>query len=396
MSKLVIENGYLVTPEQERPTKLWIKDGNILHIGDQLPTNLGQEAAFKSIDASGCYVTPGLIDLQMNGGPDCDFWQSLNQDTYGVAEVRALRRELLSCGVTAFLPTLITADVDHLVKNIAFLKSQGVCRKLPFGLEKNLKDEKDQPEQEPLSRMIGIHLEGPCLSPERPGVHPKEWIRPFTSETITPLLDSTVALFTAACEGDPDGKAIELLKKNNIVVALGHSNATLEEANKAFEQGATMMTHTFNALPPLHHRRLGAVGAALLSKSTSCCLIADGLHLDKAACALIFAIKGVAKTILVTDRAAIGTSGGDLVGSSISLDQAVQNMVNWNICSFAEAIKMASLNPAKAINMDHYLGSIEIGKAADLVFFDRATLKVEKVFVAGLQAKTNKLKPVSN
>jgi N-acetylglucosamine-6-phosphate deacetylase len=382
MSKLVIENGYLVTPDQERPTKLWLKDCAILYIGDLLPANLGQESAFKSVDASGCYVTPGLIDLQMNGGPDCDFWKSLSKDSYGVSEVRALRRELLSRGVTAFLPTLITADVDHLVKNIAFLKSQGASRVLPFGQEKDLKD---QPEREPLSRMVGIHLEGPCLSPERPGVHPKEWIRPFTPETIAPLIDSTVALFTAACEGDLDGKAIDLLKKNNIVVSLGHSNATFEEANKAFEQGATMMTHTFNALPPLHHRKLGAVGAALLSKTTTCCLIADGLHLDKATCALIFAIKGVAKTILVTDRASIGTSGGDLVGSSISLDQAVQNMVNWNICSFADAIRMASINPAKAIGLDHYLGSIEMGKAADLVFFDRTSLEVKKAFVAGIE-----------
>lgn len=381
MSKLVIENGYLVTPDQERPTKLWLKDGAILYIGDLLPANLGQESAFKSLDASGCYVTPGLIDLQMNGGPDCDFWKPLSNDSYGVSEVRALRRELLSRGVTAFLPTLITADVDHLVKNIAFLKGQGVSRVLPFGQEKNLKD---QPEREPLSRMVGIHLEGPCLSPERPGVHPKNWIRPFTPETIAPLIDSTVALFTAACEGDPDGQAIDLLKKNNIVVSLGHSNATFEEANRAFEQGATMMTHTFNALPPLHHRKLGAVGAALLSKTTTCCLIADGLHLDKATCALIFAIKGAAKTILVTDRASIGTSGGDLVGSSISLDQAVQNMVNWNICSFADAIRMASLNPAKAIGLDHYLGSIEMGKAADLVFFDRTSLEVKKAFVAGV------------
>ena len=138
------------------------------------------------------------------------FGRGLSKDSYGVSELRALRRELLSRGVTAFLPTLITADVDHLVKNIAFLKGQGVSRVLPFGQEKKLTD---QPEREPLSRMVGIHLEGPCLSPERPGVHPKEWIRPFTPETIAPLIDSTVALFTAACEGDPDGKAIDLLKK---------------------------------------------------------------------------------------------------------------------------------------------------------------------------------------
>ncbi len=374
MNSLVIENGYLITPEKERLTRLWTHDGKIFHIGDNLPQSsaIGQET-FKKIDAAGCYVTPGLIDLQMNGGPDCDLWQNLVETTGSAAKIKAMRAELLSHGVTAFLPTLITAEVSHLVKNIAFLKAQGASRQL-------LNTGAESP---PLSRMIGIHLEGPCLSPQRPGVHPPQWIIPFTTANAKSLCDPAVALFTAACEGDGQGEAIEFLQKQGIVVALGHSNATFDQANLAFKQGVRVMTHTFNALPPLHHRQLGAVGAALLNNEVTCCLIADGLHLDKAACALIFALKGVEKSILVTDRAAIGTSGGELVGSSISLEQAVQNMVKWGICTFAQAIKMATLNPARIIGADQFIGSLEPGKAADFVFFNRQSLAVEKIALGG-------------
>jgi len=373
MGSLVIENGYLITPEEQRMTRLWLQGGEILHIGDKLPTGLAvAEEAFKKIDAQGCYVTPGLIDLQMNGGPDCDLWQDLSA-AGGEAKLKAMRAELLSHGVTAFLPTLITADVNHLLKNMAFLKSQGASRDLSTATT----------DGEPLSRMVGVHLEGPCLSPQRPGVHPPEWIIPFNLANVKTLSDPVVALFTAACEGDSEGQAIELLQKQGVVVALGHSNATFEEANRAFRQGVGLVTHIFNAMPPLHHRQLGAVGAALLSKETTCCLIADGLHLDKAACALIFGLKGAEKTILVTDRAAVGTSGGELAGSSITLEQAVQNMVRWEICTFAQAVRMATLNAARAIGAEHLIGSLAVGKAADLVFFNRETLAVEKVALAG-------------
>ncbi len=382
MDSLVIENGYLITPEKERLTRLWVHDGKIFHIGDKLPlaSAISQET-FKTIDAGGCYVTPGLVDLQMNGGPDCDLWQNLLEATGAESKLKALRAELLSHGVTAFLPTLITAEVSHLVKNIAFLKAQGASRQVVHAAAESL----------PLSRMIGIHLEGPCLSPQRPGVHPPQWIIPFTTANAKSLCDPAVALFTAACEGDSQGEAIEFLQKQGIVVALGHSNATFDQANLAFKQGVRLMTHTFNALPPLHHRQLGAVGAALLNNAVTCCLIADGLHLDKAACALIFALKGVDRSILVTDRAAIGTSGGELVGSSISLEQAVQNMVKWEICTFAQAIKMATLNPARVVGADQSIGSLETGKAADLVFFNRQSLAVEKVVLGGSMVDATKL-----
>lgn len=365
MENLVIKNGTVVTPLVERLTSVWIAGARILHIGDNLPAQLDadyQAKSFRAIDAAGCYVSPGLIDLQMNGGPDLDLWEDLQTRASAKADLRAMRKELLSKGVTAFLPTLITTSPERFQGNISFLKAQGA----------------GSLEAKQEARMPGIHLEGPCLSPARPGVHPPEHIKPLTRPVLDEILDDSVKLMTAACEEDPQSEALQYLHSRGVTISLGHSNATYEEAQQAFSGPVAMLTHTFNALPPLHHRQPGAVGAALLNKKVSCCLIADGLHLAPAACQLIFTIKGPAKTILVTDRAHIGTSGGGLVGSSISLDEAVRNMTNWGICSFAQAVRMASYNAARALGFDQ-IGELAPGKIADLVLFDKNDLRVAKV-----------------
>jgi N-acetylglucosamine-6-phosphate deacetylase len=233
--------------------------------------------------------------------------------------------------------------------------------------------------------MPGIHLEGPCLSPSRPGVHPAEHIQPFTPAVLKQLMDPSVLLMTAAPESDEDGTAVAFLQQHGVAVSLGHSNATYEEAQRAFnEHKVRLMTHVFNALPPLHHRQPGAVTAALLNGSVTCCLIADGLHLAPAACQLVYALKGKQGTILVTDRAHIGTSTGALVGSSITLDEAVRNMTQWGITSFAEAIYMATHNPAQALGLDS-IGSLAAGKLADVVLFKKEDLQVSRVILGGVE-----------
>lgn len=150
------------------------------------------------------------------------------------------------------------------------------------------------------------------------------------------------------------------------------------------------MTHVFNALPPLHHRQPGAVAAALLNSEVTCCLIADGLHLAPPACRLVFALKGKQGIILVTDRAHIGTTGGGLVGSSITLAEAVRNMTQWGITSFAEAIYMATRNPAQALGLDS-IGSLAAGKLADLVLFQKEDLQVSRVILGGAEVAIDAL-----
>jgi N-acetylglucosamine-6-phosphate deacetylase len=188
---------------------------------------------------------------------------------------------------------------------------------------------------------------------------------------------------TVAPELELSGASIDYLQRAGVHVALGHSNATFAEAQTAFEHGIRMVTHTYNAAPPLHHRAPGAVIASMLDDRVMNCVIADGLHVDPAAIKLLVKVKGTDKVVLVTDAAHIGTTGGDLVGSSIDLSDAVKNMVEWGVSTFQQAVIMASLNPARAMGWDNQIGKIEAGHCADLVIWDKKTLEIKMVFVHG-------------
>jgi N-acetylglucosamine-6-phosphate deacetylase len=328
----------------------------------------------QTIDAQDCYVTAGLFDLQVNGSPQCNLWQD---PTAG--QFIQLCDLLLKSGVTAFLPTLITDDMEHLKKNIAFLESMGVGE--PIQSQPKNKTGKFDASQ--LIAKPGIHLEGPFLSPQRPGVHPKQYLKPLLMPQLKELARPSVKLMTLAPELDNAEKSIEFLAQKGIITSLGHSDASFEEARRAFAWGMHMITHIFNALPPLHQRRPGAVLAALLDKDVYCCVICDGLHVDPNMVKLLVSIKGVDKVILVTDIASVGTTGGELVGASITLNEAVRNIVNWGIVTFPEAIRMATFNPACAMNLDHCLGQIKSGRRADLIIWDKQTLAIKHVIANG-------------
>lgn len=369
MSNLVVTGGHVITPVAERFASIFIKDGLISELGRGASDKHGNgsPAVGNRIDASGCYVTPGLVDLQVNGDPNCSLWGDPTLE-----ELTAMRKAMVRAGVTSFLPTLITDDVDHMKVNVDRLTAWGA------GVSDKWTTDSTG------ARMVGIHLEGPCLSPQRPGVHPPEWIAKPSIALFEKVVNGSVKLVTMACERDTDSVCTKWLSSRDIVVSLGHSNATYDEAHTAFEAGVGMMTHTFNALPPLHHREPGAVSAALLDRKVSCCVIADGLHLSPQAVELIFRMKGLEHTILVTDIAHVGTAGGGLVGSSITLDAAVRNVVKWGVASFPEAIRMATVNAAKAIGLSKQIGAVETGALADLVVWDKETLAIKHVIVGGV------------
>lgn len=360
MNMLRLVGGQVLTPLEVRFASVLIKGDRIEALEDA-PS--GKHA--ETLDVTGCIVTPGLIDLQVNGGESCDFWQEPTEK-----DVLNICNDLKKEGVTSFLPTLITDDVDRLRNHIERLSGFGIG--VSDGMQGNF----------PV-RMPGIHLEGPCLSDERPGVHPKKYITPLDRNTVSKLMHDAVCLMTVAPETDQSGEAINYLQQHGVTVSLGHSNATYEEACDAFARGIKMTTHTFNAMPPLHHRAPGAVTAALLNEDVSCCLIADGLHLSPEIVRLVVRIKGVDRTVLVTDAAKIGTTGGGLVGSSINLRQAVVNVEAWSAATFGEAIRMATYNPARAIGMDDKIGHIAPGKYADMVVWDAKTHAVRLVIIAG-------------
>ena len=384
MSSILLTGGTVITPLETRFCDLYFTDGLISALGDS-PDQ--ERSSLETIDVSDCYITPGLVDIQVNGGPRCNFWEDPTED-----DVSAMSEDLLKCGVTTILPTLITDDIKHLKKNIQFLKSLGVGSGDHAGLSPN-KPSSRAPDKEQkqtgksssktMVRMPGIHLEGPCISPQRPGVHPTKFIQPLSLELVEQISDDVVSLITVAPETDPSGKALEFLQKKKIVVALGHSNATFEEAQKAFDRGVKLMTHTFNALPAVHHRAPGPVAAAWLDESVTCAVICDGLHVAPEAVKLILKMKTKTRMILVTDAAHIGTTGGGLVGSSITLNEAVQNVVKWNLVSFADAIQMATLNPAKILGLQKRIGQVAVGNMADIVAWDKKTLSIKHVFLGG-------------
>lgn len=352
---LLIKNGQVVTPSGLQMSSVLIKNGRIQDLGEQLEKNV------EILDAQNCYVTPGLIDLQVNGSPQCNLWGDPD-----AGDLMRMRKEMLKHGVTSFLPTLITDDIEHLKKNIDFLNANGVSEN----------------GSQAMSRMPGIHLEGPCLSPRRPGVHPPQYLQPLNLSIIKEIVRDNVKLITLAPELDPSGEAVSWLVRKNVAVSLGHSDATFEEAQSAFQKGVKLVTHLFNAMPPLHHRAPGAVGAAFLDDGVSVCLIADGLHLSPDTVKLILKIKSAHKAILVTDIATVGTKDGGLVGSSITLDQAVQNVVSWGACDFVSAIHMATCNAARAVGLEN-VGSIERNKVADILLWDRVSLKLKRVIFGG-------------
>lgn len=373
MSSTAFVGGTIITPLAERFTDLLVEDGEIARLGP----SASDAKASKTIDVSGCYLTPGLIDLQLNGGPSCNFWGEPKSE-----ELAKFCFDQVKAGVTTFLPTLITADVKHIMKNVLYLESLGVGKNgssTGFALDNKF-----------AARMPGVHLEGPCLSPARPGVHPPEWIKPLSLSVLQELKSSSVKLMTVAPETAESDESLKYLFASGVVPSLGHSNATYEEAQRAFDGGVRLLTHTYNALPALHHRAPGAVTAAMLDERVTCCVICDGLHVDPAAVKLLLKLKGVEKMILVTDAAQIGTTGGGLVGSSIDLNEAVKNVVQWKVASFADAIRMASYNPAQVMGWADRIGDLSEGKCADIVVWDKQTLAIKYVYVAGREIVNGK------
>lgn len=365
-AKRVITGAEVLVASGRSRTSVWINNGRIEALGESPLSSSASD--YEVVDASGLTLTAGLVDIQVNGGARCNLWE-----VTGKAELQGLCRLMVEHGVTTFLPTLITDSVDRLCKLKSGLVESGVASKEQMNPENS----------EIMARMPGFHLEGPFLSPQRPGVHPVEHIVAPDSEKLSRLVDETVLLVTLAPEEDKDGASIEWLLNRGVPVSAGHTNADYAEAKQAFDAGIRLATHLFNAMPAIHHRDPGIVTAALLDRRVSCCLIADGLHLAPAMVDLVFRMKSVEKVILVTDIAYVGTADGGLVGSSITLDEAVRNLVLWGISSFDEAIRMATINPASAVGLSDRLGSLDAGKLADMILWQEQELKVNSVISGG-------------
>lgn len=323
-------------------------------------------------------ITPGLIDLQVNGAYGYDF-------TNDAATVSQVACRLPETGVTAFMPTVITSQFDAYPARLTEIR------------------EAMRAEGQDQARILGVHLEGPYLSPARKGAHPQEYIRPIDVEEIRKWAgDPVVKIVTLAVELDGALDAVRALREMGIVASAGHSNATYEQAMDGFAAGVNWATHLYNAQSPLQHRAPGVMGAILVSE-TPCGLIVDGIHSHPAMVNLAYKAKGSHGITLVTDcMAAMGMppgryelghydvivtaesarlADGTLAGSILQMNQAVQNMMTYTGCGLAEALTMATTTPARLMGLRD-CGQLTPGACADLAVFT-LDMQVTHTFVAG-------------
>jgi N-acetylglucosamine-6-phosphate deacetylase len=314
----------------------------------------------RQIDLQGDWCSLGGVDLQINGALGLAFPDLKDTDLAKLAEIGDF---LWQQGVDGFLPTLVTTSIEN------FQRSMGVIAQF---MEQQAQAPKPQQAQ-----VLGVHLEGPCLNPDKHGAHPKEYLLPLTLENVQKVIgeyESIVKIVTLAPELEESGIVAQLLQQRGIVISLGHSQATHNQALQAFEAGATMVTHAFNAMPPLHHRQPGLLGAALVQEGVRAGFIADGQHIHVTMLELFLrAAQFDRHAFLVSDALAPlglpdgiypwddrqievrnGTArlpDGTLSGTTLSLLEGVDNLVEWGVCDLEQAIVLATEAPRLAIGL---------------------------------------------
>jgi len=345
------------------PRRGWvaIADGIIQEVGTG-------RAPSGALDLGARVLAPGYVDLQVNGVADIDLATASPEHW-----MRACARLALA-GTTAFCPTFVSTELDDYDE---LLSRATVAR--------------DDVATGSAARILGVHLEGPFLG-GAPGAHRRDVLTPADPEWITALVErhpALVRMVTLAPEADADLATTLALRALGVVVALGHSTATHDEALAAADAGAAVVTHLFNGMGPLHHREPGLVGAALDDARLTPTLIADLVHVHAAA--LRLAIIRKPNIALVSDAVALGelvesdgaawTSDGRLAGATTLLDRAVANLVGLGI-ALERAIEMASTIPASILGLTDR-GRIAPGARADLIALDPRSLVVDRVWIDG-------------
>jgi N-acetylglucosamine-6-phosphate deacetylase len=319
------------------------------------------------------YAVPGFVDLQVNGCGGIDFLDASS------ADYRVAGDALLETGVTAFLPTLITSPEDELL---------GALREIP--------------REDARPRILGVHLEGPFLSPARLGAHAAAARRDPDLALLDRLLDAgDVRLMTLAPELPGADALIDRLVERGVTVALGHTDATAAQANAAFDRGASGVTHLFNAMRPFMHRDPGVIGASLARTDVVVSVIVDGIHLAPETVLLAWRVAGD-RLALVTDAiTAAGVSDGAfsfgrldievsegavrgpdgvLAGSVLTMIEAVRNLHALG-APLERAVAAATSTPARFLGKPE-LARIAPGLAADIVVLNDA-IEIERVLVGG-------------
>jgi N-acetylglucosamine-6-phosphate deacetylase len=329
------------------------------------------------------WLSLGGVDLQINGALGLAFPELTVANVDRLDEIGQF---LWNAGVDSYCPTIVTTAIANIHQSLGLIRDF-------------------IPKTPKTAQILGVHLEGPCLNPAKRGAHPAAFLQPLTIDVMQEILGTyadMIQIVTLAPELDPSGAVVAYLHQQGITVSLGHSQATAAEANQAFRLGATMVTHAFNAMPPLHHREPGLLGAAIVHPQVMCGFIADGAHICPTMLQLLLQASqstsnGPPGLFLVSDalsplglpdgrypwdsRSITVTHGtarlddGTLSGTTLSLLQGVQNLVKWGICSIETAITLATIAPRQAIGQPTDL----IGRsAADLLHWQMVGDQVKR------------------
>ncbi len=364
--KLALKGGKIITPFRIiKKGTILIEDAHIAELGEVTDVTVPPDA--QVIDISGKAVCPGFVDLLIHGALGRDFSEGNEQD------YEIISRRFLQNGSTTLMASLYAKPEEQMLKNIRMLSDYILSH--------------------PDSNIRGIHLEGPYLNKAFKGAMNESYLWTPSLESWQKMWDASqglVKLMTIAPELPGALDVIRDAAKKGVVISIGHSMATYKEIELAIDNGAAHVTHMFNAMKPLHHREPGVALAALLRDELKIELIADTYHVHPAMMEFLLKVKKPNGIILITDSITPGgmhegeefefadqkvrikggkavLDNGTIAGSTLTLNYAIKNMVETAGARITEAVRMASLNGAKVLNMDRKKGILSVGRDADLV-----------------------------
>jgi N-acetylglucosamine-6-phosphate deacetylase len=385
MSTILLHAARALTPTTEIPDAgILIRDGVIEAVGPRQDMTRPSGAA--EISATGQTAIPGFIDIHIHGAGGHDVMEGTGEAMATVAQTLARH------GTTSFVATTVTASPDDTCRSV-----EGIARYITQQFEA----------LQPKAEVLGVHYEGPFINKARRGVHPAEWVQLPNAELLQRFMQAAAGkarILTIAPELLGAVPCIHAAREAGIVVAMGHTDATYEQARAGIAHGARHAVHVYNAMRPFSHRDSGVIGAVLTSPEVTAELIADGVHVEEAAMRLLLQAKGAGCVILISDGLSatgmpdgkymlgnfeVTVSGGvcrnaegKLAGSTLTLDRALRNVVALGI-SLPDAVRMLTTNPAKLLGIEFKKGALRTGADADIVLLDE-NLQLTNVWTRGL------------
>ena len=375
-----IINGHILTPQG------WMKDGSVLISDGKILEITNSDLAVIGatvVDARGMYIVPGFVAMHVHGGGGSDFTEATPE------AFRTAAKAHLAHGATTIFPTLSSSSFETLGQAVS------VCQELM---------------KEPGSTIMGLHIEGPYLNPKMAGelfANQTKAIDAAEYQALIEKADGCIKRWDISPELEGGHDFARYMRSKGLMVALTHTEAEYDEIKAAYEAGFTHAAHFYNAMPGFHKRREykyeGTVESVYLMDGMSVEVIADGRHLPSTILRLVYKLKGVERTCLVSDALAYAACDNpqvdpkyviedgvckladhsSLAGSLATMDKLVQTMVKAGV-PFADAIRMASETPAKLIGVDDRKGTLQKGKDADILIFDR-NLNLRAVWSMGVQ-----------